>query len=227
MTHLVLFDIDGTLVRSPAGPAAFTAAGRDVFGDAFSLDGVVLSGWLDPLILDEALRLSGLPVDDDDNKALFWERYPSRIRAHLDEQPDDVRLLQGALDAVQAAVEQNHVHLGLVTGNHEPVGWTKLAHVDIDATPFVYNGFGNEARERHALVTLARSRASTALEREVQHVLVVGDTPRDVEAAHAVGAECLAVSTGRYDADALRDAGADHVVDGLDDVAFLLEWMQR
>ena len=53
--------------------------------------------------------------------------------------------------------------------------------------------------------------------------VVIGDTPRDVSAGHAVGARVLAVATGNYDEEALRESGADHVLPDLRDTQAALD----
>jgi phosphoglycolate phosphatase-like HAD superfamily hydrolase len=48
-------------------------------------------------------------------------------------------------------------------------------------------------------------------------IYVIGDTPLDIQAAHAVECTAIGVATGKYDRDALTEAGADHVLDTLEE----------
>ena len=94
-----------------------------------------------------------------------------------------------------------------------------LLDLDPRVRVIVITAFGDEAPTRPGLVALAMERWARARGEDVSpdEVLVVGDTPRDVDCARANGCACLAVATGHYSAEQLRDAGATVVVDHLDD----------
>ena len=80
-----------------------------------------------------------------------------------------------------------------------------------------------------ALAALAISKYEEQLGATIdpRRVVVVGDTPRDVDCAHAHGCYAFAVATGRYDAAALAAAGADRVVDDLSDSTPLIQTVER
>jgi phosphoglycolate phosphatase-like HAD superfamily hydrolase len=101
----------------------------------------------------------------------------------------------------------------------------KLRQVGIDPAWFAINGFGDEAATRSALVRLAMERAEKRLGRSLTggEVLVVGDTPRDVEAAKDNGCLCAVVATGNYSIDVLRMSAADLVVPDLHDLEPLFD----
>jgi phosphoglycolate phosphatase len=111
--------------------------------------------------------------------------------------------------------------LGLCTGNVEAGARLKLGRGGLDGyfdwgASAVF-GFAHDGEEREKLVYAALRRASSRLGRTVAagEALVVGDTPRDVDAAHHAGCPVLGVATGRFSEGELRACGADHVVASL------------
>ena len=97
--------------------------------------------------------------------------------------------------------------LGVTTGGMEEAAHIKLARANLDHY-FSFGGFGSDSGDRIELTRRALERASALLGEPLdpRQVLVVGDTPHDVEAAHGAGAVAVGVASGRFDAKALRDA---------------------
>jgi phosphoglycolate phosphatase-like HAD superfamily hydrolase len=123
-----------------------------------------------------------------------------------------IRELLPLLDA------RDDVFLGLLTGNFEQAARIKLEHFDLWRY-FKCGAFGDDAADRNALVPFAVERArGCGFDRiEYSDVIVVGDTPNDVACANAVGAMPIAVATGSYTVDQLRNTGAAIVLDDLSD----------
>lgn len=119
--------------------------------------------------------------------------------------------------------------LGLLTGNYAAAIPPKLRAVDIAPEWFEVTAFGDEARSRRDLAALAIARYSLRAGATVdpRWVVVVGDTPRDVDCARAHGCFALAVGTGSHDEAALAAAGADLVVADLEDPTPLLLTVER
>ncbi|MEJ2358863.1 MAG: HAD family hydrolase [Deinococcales bacterium] len=222
---LVLFDIDGTLVTAGgAGRRAMLAAGTALYGDAFSVDGVDPSGKLDPAIFAELAGLQphlDLHVQAHD----FQERYLAAMRREVHR----LRALPGVHALLARLVREPGVALGVLTGNVRAVAALKLEATGLvragEPDPFAVRVCGDEAAERADLVPLARERflASRPDGARRLHLLLVGDTPRDVEAGRAHGVPVLGVATGHWSAEALLEAGAHRVVPDLRDPAPLLE----
>lgn len=212
---MYLFDIDGTLISAHgAGRRAFERALRELHGLDQGLDGIQLDGKTDPLILDEAFAAAGRGVAT----AVERERVFAEYVRHLDGELTRARyrVLPGVERALQH-LEARGAHLGLQTGNLEAGARRKLEFGGLWHR-FAFGGFGSDAAQRERLVALAiergNARAGRALSRE--EVWVIGDTPRDVAAAHAAGARAVGVATGSYDCAALQAAGAEIVVETLD-----------
>lgn len=217
---LVLLDIDGTLITAPGtGSRALTAAGRAVFGHGFELPDMDTSGKLDPMITRE---LAGLLPQFD--LLTHEERFREAYFAALERDRARMRLLPGVAEVVSALRDAPHVTLGLLTGNHGRAVAIKLAAVGLELDPFEVNAFGDEADTRPELVALAMERYRDRHGRPVpaERVIVVGDTPRDVECARLNGCVAFAVATGRWSLEALREAEPDHAVADLSDPTPLL-----
>ena len=216
-TKLLLFDVDGTLLLSGGGSLrAMTTAARRWFGPTFSLDEVDRNGRLDPHIIGAALELNGVRATDDQLEA-FRESYLEALRSEL----GSSRILPGVGDLLARLRAAEGVLLGLVTGNYAEVARVKLEAVRIDPAWFVVGGFGEQAATRSRLVRLAMETAASFVGGPIpgRDVIVIGDTPRDVESAKAAGCRSLAVATGNYPRDVLEAAGADLVLPDLTDPA--------
>jgi phosphoglycolate phosphatase-like HAD superfamily hydrolase len=207
---LVLFDIDGTLVNGDgAGRRAFERACLEVLGVEGALVELRLDGMTDPLILDHvAERRLGRAIPDDEAARVF----AAYVR-HLEGEVARCRYVvhDGVEDAL-AFFERGGATIGLATGNVVDGARIKLTRGGLWHR-FAFGGFGSDARDRAELVRVGIRRGEERAGRRFarEEILVVGDTPKDISAAHAAGATAIAVATGSYDEDALRAAGADQV----------------
>lgn len=223
MRRLVLFDIDGTLVRGGPAKDAFENAMLQVYGTAGPIEDHDFSGKTDPQIARELLHRAGFPDERIDTEfSRLWDGYLSRLELGLQRRPmeviDGVALLLDALDQVEDAA------LGLLTGNIVEGARLKLGSVGLFGR-FAVGGYGSDHEERNRLPAIAIQRArdewQTAF--EADQVVVIGDTPRDVECGQAQGTRTVAVATGRHSYDSLLAAGADHTLHDLIDTAAVLE----
>lgn len=212
---IYLFDIDGTLISAHgAGRRAFEQALRQELGLEDGLRGVTLDGKTDPLILDEALAQAGRgPATEEERRRVFF-RYLEHLDGEL--QRASYRVLPGVERALDL-VRDSGAHVGLQTGNLEEGARRKLSHGGLWHR-FAFGGYGSDAHAREHLVAIAieRGRARAGAHVDARDIWVIGDTPRDIEAARASGARSVGVATGGYDLAALRAAGADLVVETLD-----------
>lgn len=223
MRRLLLFDIDGTLVAGGPAKTAFQVALMDAFGTAGPIEVHDFSGKTDPQIARELLDRAGLTRDEIDRGfPRLWERYLQELGSRLPEQPMEV--LPGVVELMENLAGRTDVALGLVTGNIVGGAELKLGSAGLYGH-FRMGAFGSDSEERNDLpgVALARARETWGVRFAGMDVLVIGDTPRDVECglAHQVGT--VGVSTGRFAPDDLWDAGAHHVVKDFSDTDGLLE----
>jgi len=215
---IALFDIDGTLLRAGgAGRRAVELALGEVLDeldDEVSLQSVEFAGRTDPWIVRAALMQYGVAADDD----LIHEvlrRYVAHLPREL-ERADAFEVLPGVLALLSELSDRQDLVLGLGTGNTEPAAYAKLARGGLDSF-FAFGGFGSDHAERPEVLRTALHRGleRTGVQMENARVVVIGDTPHDVAAARAIGAHCVAVSTGGYEPSALEAAGASVVVSDL------------
>lgn len=214
---LVLFDIDGTLLRTPfSGNDIMTEVGRAMFGEGFDFDGAEFAGQLDRVLFEHAMQRVIVP-DAEAAFAAFIGAYERALGERLATVDGSAMALPGGRETVASLSRRGDVATGVVTGNLEAAAWLKLEAAGFERGWFECGAFGDEHAERPGLVELAMGRhaaghgAAVAADR----VFVVGDTPRDVHSAIAHGCVAVGVTTGGYEAAALWEAGASIVADDL------------
>jgi phosphoglycolate phosphatase-like HAD superfamily hydrolase len=208
MRTLVLFDIDGTLVRGGPAKHAFHRAMVDAFGTAGDIHVHDFAGKTDPQIARELLTAAGLEgTQVDEGLPALWRRYLEELEAGLAALP--MELLPGVSALLDALESAGDAALALLTGNIAEGARLKLGSVGL-ATRFPVGSFGsdNEARECLPAIAIERATRHWGVAFDPERVVVVGDTPRDVACGLHEGVRTLAVATGRYDVDTLLSAGA-------------------
>jgi phosphoglycolate phosphatase len=212
--RLLLFDIDGTLMQAGGtGRRAFEAVLAQHGALPKVLAELRFAGMTDRAIMRSALELSGLPADAATVSTLLSE-YVNELRAELDAGGrQECRACPGARELLIRLQARAEIALGLGTGNVQPGALLKLRAVGLERF-FTFGGFGSDHDDRAEVLRIGVTRGTRALGDHLNgaRVIVIGDTPRDVAAARAIGAECLAVATGPFDVHTLSDAGATWVV---------------
>ena len=214
---LFLFDIDGTLTWGGPAKEAFQEGLVEVFGTAGPIEDHDFSGKTDPQIARELMVRAGVDSSTFERSAeALWEAYLVRLEARIAKAP--VTVLPGAESLVRRLHETEEVCLALVTGNLEQGARLKLGSVGLE-NYFPVGAFGSDHEERNHLPGVAIERASRHFGRSFTgaDAVVIGDTPRDVECGRAAGAVTVAVATGRYASEELRDAGPDLVLEDFRD----------
>ncbi len=218
MRRLILFDVDGTLVRGGPARAAFRTAMDATYGTAGAIDEHDFSGKTDPQIARELLVGAGLHERTvGAGLALLWERYLAELESRLAGAP--MRVIPGVGELLGALEESGEAALGLVTGNIAGGARLKLGSAGL-GDRFAVGGFGSDDEVRDHLPRVAIDRASarwgTAFVRT--DVWIVGDTPLDVACGRHEGVRTLAVATGRHRVEQLRACAPDAVVEDLSDL---------
>lgn len=222
---LILFDIDGTLLLSGrAGLRAMNRAFHGAFGVADAFKGTSFGGRTDSFLVSYALAAAGL-ADSPEHHERFRDAYLPLLEGEIQHPGSGHKgLMPGARELLEALDDHEHLHLALLTGNYRDAAAIKLAYFEVDDF-FEWGAFSDDSADRNTLVAIARSRAETydipgaALDR----IVVIGDTPHDVECARAGGASCIAVATGGFGIEELRKAGADVVLPDLSDTEAVLK----
>lgn len=227
MRHLVLFDIDGTLLSSTsAGRGAIQAAFAEEFGDVAFFDQVRFDGKTDPQIVRELYAAAGAPERATDARiADVLDRYLGHLERRLAAGMHRVQALPGVPALLDALHRRDDVMVGLLTGNVVPGAKLKLDAAGLAFERFQLGAFGSDSAHRPDLPAIAAARAEEAMGRVPggRDVIIIGDTPADITCGSAICAHAIGVATGSYTIDELRDAGADAVFATLSDTAGVME----
>jgi len=206
MMRLVLFDIDGTILLSDgAGRRAVNRALVEVFGTAGSSDHR-FDGKTDPQIVREMMRLAGHGDDHIDARMTpLLDRYLELLHDELRNGAGRVRLMPGVCELLDALEARHDVLLGLLTGNLAAGAHAKLSAAGVDPGRFRIGAYGSDHERRAELPAVAQLRARDELGLDIpgHHVVVIGDTPADIECGRAIGARAVAVATGHYSVEEL------------------------
>jgi phosphoglycolate phosphatase-like HAD superfamily hydrolase len=199
LKNLILFDIDGTLLQCGT-------ISRECLSDAFSKvtghslpETVSFAGKTDPLIVREAFRSIALPKRDwVEKEQLVLRKYPRYLERRKDDLAASTQLLRGVRELLSYLTERDFP-LALLTGNLENTARFKLDVFELNRY-FPVGGFGSDCADRNRLARIALERASRhfGFRFEPKRCWVVGDTPRDLEAARLLGARSLGVATGSF-----------------------------
>lgn len=213
----IVFDIDGTLLTTGgAGAAAWGRAFEELYSVTANIEDFTEAGMPD----HEVCRVTFLNVLGREPAEKEIAGLMARYLHHL---PDTVaasmtyRVLPGVYEVLADLSSAGYL-LGLTTGNIEAAAHVKLGRGDLNRY-FSFGGYGSDSPHRGELTRRAIERAAGILGSPVDPstVLVVGDTPRDVEAARYAGAVSVAVATGHFSKDELFAAGADYVLGTLEE----------
>jgi len=224
---VLLFDIDGTLILTGgAGRRSMDAAFRQETGQSDVFVDFRFGGMTDIGIVRAGLGRVGREYDEAFAERIF-DAYltilPKEVAA-----AEEYRVLPGVFEVLDAVIGIAGVAVGLGTGNIERGARIKLGRAELSKR-FSFGGFGSDAEDRAVLLTRGAERGAAALGLDVPdcRVVVIGDTPRDVAAARAMGAECIAIATGGHPAEELRSHDPEAVFEDLGDPAALRAILPR
>jgi phosphoglycolate phosphatase-like HAD superfamily hydrolase len=215
--RILLFDIDGTLVSTGgAGAVAWKQAFDELHGIPADIGEFTDAGMTDPDVgaqtFEAVMQREPTPRELAQLIQRRLEHLPEAIAAS-----EGYRVLPGVSERLRQLSRDGHL-LGLITGNGDGAAFVKLSRGDLMRW-FTFGAYATAGVERAGIVRRAVERGEAMLGCDVPNsdILVVGDTPLDIEAAHAADCTAVGVATGHYDAAALREAGADHVLETLEE----------
>jgi phosphoglycolate phosphatase len=220
---LILFDIDGTLVSGCGeGIEPFVRAIRDVSGIRIAAGFHDTAGKTDRLILRELLQHQGVTPEQTE-EARMLRRYLEHVRALILEKPG--RILPGVRMFLQRLGREEHFNIGLGTGNLEAAARLKLRLHGLDEF-FETGGFGDDALYRKDVIAAGIRKAQRRYGIDFERVIVVGDTPRDIEASKAIGVYSVAVATGSYLFSELRTHNPTILIRDMSEPEMIIEQLQ-
>ncbi len=213
---VALFDVDETLVHTGgSGARSWSAAFVDLYNLSADIGRHTSAGETDPEVARETfVAVIGRDPSDDELDRLY-----GRYLLHLS---DDIevaagyRVLPGAEETLTTLVRAG-VLLGLVSGAMEGAARTKLTPAKLNRF-FIFGAYGSDSPDRAELTQLAIGKAQRLHSGLTSsQVCVIGDTPRDIDAARSAGAVSIGVASGHFSVDELSAAGADHVLGSLEE----------
>lgn len=209
--NAILFDIDGTLLKARGvGRPAFARAFREAYGaDYPRIEALSFIGATDTAVLRSMVAECGLRPDPA-REARFFARLAIHLDAALAATPPEV--LPGVPELLAALAARGDA-LGLVTGNIRATALSKVRRAGL-ARHFTFGGYGDDSPDRAAIARAALARLPAGAE----PLALVGDTPRDIEAARAVGLRAVAVASGWLTRDQLAPARPDVLLGTLADL---------
>ena len=227
---ILLFDIDGTLLScGGAGRRSLERAFQEVLGRSDALSGVRLAGSTDRQIIEDGLSVVlARPPEPSDPIEVLLACYLEILEDELALDAPGYRVFDGVTELLEALSADTRFVLGLATGNVERGARLKLERGGLNRF-FEFGGFGCDAKQRAALVQRGVERGlekaqARGLPLGREHVWVLGDTAKDVEAAREAGVSAIGVLAGSHHHEELQQAQPSLIVDSLGSSAFW-QWL--
>lgn len=194
--HVLLFDIDGTLLSTGgAGQSAMEAVFRREFLPTLPAVDIPTAGRTDRAICTDLFQHFGL-----NPSFANWDRFH---KSYCQELPNSLRqrtglVLPGVKELLAAIAGREDVLIGLLTGNFREGARIKLEHHELHHH-FRCGGYGDHHHDRDDVAREAwRAVREIHPDAEIERTWVLGDTPSDIRCARAIGAKVLAVATGMF-----------------------------
>ena len=222
--RLVCFDIDGTLIWTDgAGRRAIHRALLEVLGTAGPIESFRFDGRTDGEIVLRLAESAGLTVDAA-LMARVLERYVASLEDELARPDQRTKVYPGVPELLDALAAREDCVLGLLTGNVTAGARLKLGSAGIDPDRFPVGAFGSDSHVRAELPEIARGRArELGFEVPGRDVVIIGDTPADMQCGRGIGARGIGVGTAAYTAADLIAVGADAAFGDLSDTEAVMK----
>lgn len=226
MKRLVLFDIDGTLLTTHGRAVrAMMAAYRRAYGCEAAQLPYRMDGKTELQITFELMAMAGLSREEVlAGLPSFWRAYAEELERHVTH--DTTTVHPGVAQVVQAVAADPDSVLGLLTGNCEVAARRKLHCARLDG--FVVGAYGEHHERRDELPAVALDGAERIAGRRFsgKEIVILGDTPNDIDCGRALGVKAIAVATGRFTPAELAEHRPDAVFPTLADVPAVLRAIQ-
>jgi phosphoglycolate phosphatase len=211
----ILFDIDGTLIDTGgAGAASWRLAFDELYGIPADIGEFTDAGMTDPTVGRKTFEAVMHRKPTRNEFARLLERRLSHLHRTVADS-HGYRVLPGVERLLPKLIDDGYL-LGLVTGNLEAAAHIKLHRAQLNRF-FSFGGYGSDSDDRGEVTRIALERGGLVYGETLApaDALVVGDTPHDVEGAHAAGIRCVGVGSHHFTAEQLRAAGADFAIGSL------------
>ena len=213
--HAILFDIDGTLITTGgAGAVAWRMAFEELYGIPADIGQFSDAGMTDPEV---GFKTFKAVIGRDPTPRELTRVMATRLKFLPEAVANSpgYKVLDGVEELLPELADAGYL-LGLTTGGTDSAAHIKLAHANL-ARWFPVGGYGSDSQDRTELTKVAIKRCGNLLGMELdpRRVLVVGDTPLDIKAAHGACAIGVGVASGHFSEDELEAAGGDYVLSSL------------
>ncbi len=216
---LALFDIDGTLLSSGKGARrSLSQALEEVIEKPIKIKKWELAGKTDPLIIASFLERAGCLMHElQQLMSMVKHRYIELLKTNYNVK-NDAYLYKGMPELLETISENTNIHLGLLTGNYREGARIKLEPFHVNPI-FPVGAFGEDGFLRTDLSRVAVVRAADyyGIEFSPENIVVIGDTPADVECGKVINARTIAISRRKSKFSELERARPDHIFVDTDD----------
>jgi phosphoglycolate phosphatase len=228
LPRVLLFDIDGTLIRAVRRPEYRSLINDmlvEIFGTCGRIREVDFGGRTDLSIYREALECEGISIELIHQKLPQVEAQMVRILESLAATGEVFRLCLGVRELLDSLREDERFFPSLLTGNVEKLAEAKLRVVDIHHYFRGRGAFGSDAENRDHLPEIAARRIRDHFQQHIEpeHFVIIGDTPRDISCARYFGSKVVAVATGAHSVEELKGYQPDAVLADMSDTESLLK----
>lgn len=214
---LLLFDIDGTLIRSNgAGRETLKYALNELFGTTGPLEDYKFSGKTDPRIILDLMTAEGFAAADVEKKIpSVYELMAQKAQEIFPK--SNMSVCEGVLELLAALHKVDTAVIGLLTGNAHLTAPLKLSYSGIDPAQFLVGAYGSDALDRNDLPFIGMERAQklTGQPFDGKNTVIIGDTPADIRCARAGRATAVAVASGWHSDTTLAKYKPDHLFHNL------------
>ncbi len=225
MKRLIFFDIDGTLTRTQNGYIPFNEAVFKTFGINGDIRSVIPDGNTDPRIVEDIFAQASVTIAIDESQ---WAEFSLNLRkcysSAVKQGTTTIRALPGVVVLLRQLAACDEFICSVVTGNLESMATVKLQTAGLSS--YLCRGaYGSDSPRRSDLPRLAKERCEQLRGRSLalDRCVVVGDTPRDLEAARQNDMKCILVGTGRYPVEELMLSQPDSCLPDLCDTAEVMK----
>lgn len=229
MERLILFDIDGTLTRTQNGFVPFNRAILDTFNVAGDIRSVFPDGMTDPHILEEIFARAGAAITiSGDQLSQFASNLRLNYAAALGDRTTTVRALVGVPELLEQLSTHGKFAQGIVTGNFEATARIKLEAAGL-VRHLSLGAYASDSSHRADLPPIAKRRWEKSVGRAIgsERCVIVGDTPKDLEAARVNGMKYVLVGTGRHPIEELRYHAPDAAITDLTDTGAVIDLLGK
>ncbi|MDQ2873628.1 MAG: HAD family hydrolase [Actinomycetota bacterium] len=212
---VVLFDIDETLVHTGgAGARSWAWAFDQLHGIPADIGAHTSAGETDPQVGRKTFQAVLGRDPSFDEMARLYAKYLWHLAEDIWTSAD-YRVLDGA-EALLGQLGEAGVIIGVISGAMEGAARTKMEPGKLNRY-FTFGAYGSDSPDRSELTEMGIAKAARLHGHPLapEQVYVVGDTPRDIEAAHAAGATAIGVASGHYSEDELREAKPEYALGSL------------